>query len=189
MKIKYILPIFLSILTHNLMAATDLANAYYEVCQQEGAVVFILHKDIDGMVITTDAPARKWSVELPYDMLSGGEPYEDAQYAGKSNVLKGISACSTINVKSAENGSSYNGGAIEPGDVNTFAIMTDASTGPKCWCRFTGPITSWWTYVREFNSDNDCNTSCTDYCANGFASNTEMSNGRKVRDAMIDGVW
>ena len=189
MKGRHIFTILMTLAATRAMAADEYTNAYYEVCQQEGAVMFILHKDIDGTVLSANNTTKKWRVQVPYDLLAGGEPYEAEKYAGKTNVLKGISACSTINVKSAENGSSYNGGAVTPGDVNTFAIMTDASTGPKCWCRFTGPITSWWTYVKEYSSDTECAENCTSYCANGFANNTEMSNGRMTRNALIDGVW
>lgn len=188
---KYvILSVLVLLISGHAMANDEYStNAYYEVCKNEGAVVFVLHKDIDGTVKSADNTTKKWSVELPYDVLAGGTPYQAEKYAGKTNVIKGISACSTINVKSAENGSGYNGGAITPGDVNTFAIMTDVSYGPKCWCRFTGPVTSWWTYVREYSDDNECAQNCTTYCANGFAGNVKLSNGRMSRNAMIDGVW
>lgn len=182
MKIKHILTLLISCVTTSAFGADELANAYFDICKNEGSIVLVLHKDIDSSAPTIDG--NKWSVELPYDVLSGG--------AGTSTI-NGIAACSNISVKSAPNGSGFDGGAIEPGDVNTFAVMTDASAGKKCWCRIAGPtITSYWTYVYEYASDDECATNCPKYCGNGFATNTNspaMTNGRSVRSAIIDGVW
>ena len=185
MKIKHILTLLISCVTTSAFGADELVNAYFDICKTDGAIVLVLHKDIDSSAPTIDG--NKWSVELPYDMLTGGEPY-----SGKTSTLNGIAACSNISVKSAPDGSGYDGGAIEPGDVNTFAVMTDASAGKKCWCRLTGPITSYWTYVYEYASNDECAKNCPKYCADGFATNTNspaMKNGRSVRSAIIDGVW
>lgn len=185
MKGKIAIGLCLSAICADAFAADELANAYFDICKTDGAIVLVLHKDIDSSAPTIDG--NKWSVELPYDMLSGGEPY-----SGTTSTINGIAACSNISVKSAPDGSGYDGGAIEPGDVNTFAVMTDASAGKKCWCRLTGPITSYWTYVYEYASDDECATNCPAYCGNGFATNTNspaMTNGRSVRSAIIDGVW
>lgn len=186
MKGKIAIGLCLSAICADAFAADELANAYFDICKSEGSIVLVLHKDIDGTLTGTDG--NQWTVELPYDVLTGGEPY-----SGKTSTINGIAACSNISVKSAPDGSGFDGGAIEPGDVNTFAVMTDASAGKKCWCRIAGPtITSYWTYVYEYASDDECATNCPAYCGNGFATNTNspaMTNGRKVRDAIIDGVW
>ena len=186
MKIKPIFTfLFITMMSTHAIGADETTNAYFDICRTDGSVVLVLHKDIDALSVTIDG--NKWSAVLPYDMLSGGEPYSDI-----TSTLNGIAACSNISVKSAPDGSSYNGGTIEPGGVNTFAVMTDASAGKKCWCRLTGPITSYWTFIYEYPSDEECAAGCPTYCANGFATNTNspaMANGLSVRSAIIDGVW
>ena len=191
MKGKIAIGLCLSAICADAIGADELANAYFDICRTVGDVVLVLHKDVDANSVVLDG--NQWTVELPYDILSG----TDAGSVGtKNSTLTGIAACSTINTKSNPDGSSYTCDGCSPvreGDVNTFAIMTDASAGKKCWCRIAGPtITSYWTYVYEYASDEDCKVNCPTYCGNGFATNGNspaMTNGRKVRDAIIDGVW
>lgn len=158
------------------------ANETNTVCRSSGSVALVLHKEVDGTV--SENADNRWAVTLPYDIFSGGV-YDGAG----SDILRGSAACSNISVKSAPDGSSYNGGAAEFGDVNTFAKMAATNEGAKCWCKLDGPITSWWTYVHEYSDTSSCASGCTTYCANGFATNTQMSNGRYVRNALIDAVW
>ena len=158
------------------------ANETNVVCRSSGSVALVLHKEVNGTV--SENADNHWAVTLPYDVFSGGE-FDGAGI----DTVTGSAACSTISVKSAPDGSSYNGGAAVPGDVNTFARMAAANAGNKCWCKLDGPITSWWTYVHEYADADACASGCTSYCATGFATNTQMSNGRKVRNALIDGVW
>ena len=158
------------------------ANETNTVCRSSGSVALVLHKEVNGTV--TENADNHWAVTLPYDVFSGGA-YDGAG----SDTVRGSAACSTISVKSAADGSSYNGGTAEFGDVNTFAKMAAANEGTKCWCKMDGPITSWWAYVNEYADADTCASECTTYCANGFATNTQMSNGRYVRNAIIDAVW
>lgn len=170
------------ILMFVLCTFASYANETNTICRSTGSVTLVLHKEVNGVV--SESADNHWSVTLPYDILSGGE-YDGAGI----DTLTGSAACSTISVKSAADGSSYNGGAAEPGDVNTFAKMTATNQGNKCWCKMDGPITSWWTFVHEYADTATCASECTSYCANGFAGNTQMSNGRYVRNALIDAVW
>ena len=165
-----------------LFVCNCFANDANTICRNSGAVVLVLHKDVNGTV-SEDADG-KWAVTVDYDILSGGDANPDG-----ADTITGTSSCNTVSVKSADDGSSYNGGAAEPGDANTFAKMSFANTGDKCWCRMTGPITSWWMFVRTYDDNDACKSNCNTYCANGFASNTEMSNGRLMRNAFIDSVW
>lgn len=121
-------------------ALNSYANDANTICRNAGSVVLVLHKDVNGTV--SENADGNWSVNVPYDILSGGEPNP----AGRDTVT-GITSCNTISVKSAPDGSSYNGGAAT------------------------------------------CASECNTYCANGFANNTAMSNGRVIRDALIDAVW
>ncbi|MDW2995300.1 MAG: hypothetical protein R8N24_04755 [Alphaproteobacteria bacterium] len=188
MKGKIAIGLCLSAICADAIGADELANAYFDICRTVGDVVLVLHKDVDANSVVLDG--NQWTVELPYDILSG----TDAGSVGtKNSTLTGIAACSTINTKSNPDGSSYTCDGCSPvreGDVNTFAIMTDASAGDKCWCRLTGPITSYWTFVHQYSSDKDCADNCPTYCANGFAKNTPMMDGGgSIRGAIIDGVW
>ena len=158
------------------------ANETNTICDTTKAVVLVLHKDKDGTV--TENADNHWSVTVGYDTLSGG-----AYDGSGNNVVTGITTCTSLDIKSASDGSSYDGGTAVPGDVNTFAKMRATNRGTKCWCKLEGPMTSWWTYLREYSDTATCAAECNTYCANGFATNTQMSNGRKVRNALIDGVW
>ena len=182
---RYLLLLFLLPLLIGPLYAEQAADTYLDICRTDGSLVVVLHKSIDGKAPVIDG--NKWSVELPYDMLTGGLPN-----SGLTSTINGASACSTMAVKSALDGSSYNGGVAQPGDVNTFATMAAGSAGPKCWCRLTGPITSYWTYIYDYGDNEACAKGCPSYCANGFATNSNtpaMEGGRSVRSALIDGVW
>lgn len=158
------------------------ANETNTICDSNSAVVLVVHKDKDGVV--SENNGNHWVVTVDYDILSGGA-YDGAGV----NTVKGLAACSSLNIKSAVNGSTYNGGTAVPGDANSFVKMRAVNNGTRCWCRLNGPITSWWTFVHEYSDSITCAESCSSYCANGFAKNTQMSNGRYVRNALIDAVW
>lgn len=174
---KYLLTIIMLCVTF-----ASYANETNTICDTTKAVVLVLHKDKDGTV--TENSDNHWSVTVGYDILSGGA-YDGAGV----NIVTGSAACSELSIKSAADGSSYDGGTAEPGDANAFAKMGAANRGTKCWCKLDGPMTSWWTYVHEYADTATCAAECSTYCANGFATNTQMSNGRYVRNALIDAVW
>ena len=187
MKGKIAIGLCLSAICADAIAADELSNAYYDICRTDGSIVLVLHKDVDALEYTRDK--NKWSVKLPYDVLSGTDTSVEEMETSTQN---GIAACSTINTKSKPDGSSYtcdDCSPVQPGDVNTYAIMTDASAGTKCWCRLTGPVTSYWTYVYEYGDDDECADKCPEYCARGFAKDDNSLNGLSVRSAIIDGVW
>ena len=158
------------------------ANETNTICDATNATVLVLHKDKDGTV--SESTGNHWAVALGYDIFSGGK------YDGSgTNIINGAAACTELSIKSAPDGSSHDGGVAEPGDVNTFVMMRASNHGMKCWCKLSGPITSWWVYLKSYDSDESCASDCNSYCANGFATNTQMSNGRYVRNALIDAVW
>ena len=99
-----------------LFSTVCFANNTNKVCNSNGSVVLVLHKEVNGTV--SENADNHWAVTLPYDVFSGGE-FDGAGI----DTVTGSAACSTISVKSAPDGSSYNGGAAVPGDVNTFAVM------------------------------------------------------------------
>ena len=61
-----------------------------------------------------------------------------------------------------------------PGDANTFLKAAPKDVGVHCWCKMDGPVTSWWTYFKQYASEQDCADYCTDYCADTFANNTTI---------------
>ena len=101
-----------------------------------------MHKDKDGTV--TENADNHWAVTVGYDTLSGG-----AYDGSGNNVVTGIVSCSELSVKSAADGSSYDGGTAEFGDANTFAKMRATNRGTKCWCKMEGPMTSFWVYIND----------------------------------------
>lgn len=174
---KYLLTIIMLCVTF-----ASYANETNTICDTTKAVVLVLHKDKDGTV--TENADNHWAVTVGYDTLSGG-----AYDGSGNNVVTGIVSCSELSIKSAADGSSYDGGTAEFGDANTFAKMRATNRGTKCWCKMEGPMTSFWVYINEYADTETCASECTTYCANGFATNTQMGNGRYVRNALIDAVW
>jgi len=143
--------------------------------------MLVLQKDINGSVTLSDSDEKRWAVNYGYDLLAGTGEY--------LTEITGSSTCNDISVKSSIDGKSNNAGAAAPGDANTFlrAVFTDV--GKNCWCKMDGPITSWWVYVQTYDDAQSCADGCTSYCANGMATDAEMSNGRGMRTSVFDAIW
>ena len=153
-----------------------------EICKRKTMMMIVLQKNADGTVTEIDTDTLKWGVDYGYDLFSNS-------HSESISEIIGSTTCNDISVKSAVNGSSSNAGAAEPGDANTFLRAATGDVGTNCWCKMDGPVTSWWVYLKTYDSADACASGCTSYCANGMAKNTEMSNGRKIRTAIFDAIW
>lgn len=153
-----------------------------QICRSENLVMAVLQKNVNGTIVTIDSDTMTWTVEYDYDLFAGTRDNSVSQ-------INGYATCNDIDVKSAPDGSSSNAGTAEPGDANTFLRASTGDTGVNCWCAMDGPATSWLAFLKTYDSADECAENCTSYCANGMAKNTEMSNGRQVRNAIFDAVW
>ena len=154
-----------------------------EICRRNTLVMAVLQMSENGTVTSMNPSTMRWEVEFNYDLFGN-------MYAGvEKKKIKGRTTCNGINVKSMPDGSSSNGGTATYGDANTFLKAAPQDTGIYCWCKMDGPITSWWTYVKEYGNADDCITNCTNYCANSFANDTDMGNGRGLRQALFYSIW
>lgn len=153
-----------------------------EICKRNTLMMIVLQKNIDGILTESDTNAMRWGVDYGYDLFANS-------HSESVSEIKGETTCNEIAVKSAIDGSSNNVGTAEPGDANTFLRASPNDTGTKCWCKMDGPVTSWWVYLKTFDSADACASGCTSYCANGMAKNTELSNGRLMRVAIFDAIW
>jgi hypothetical protein len=153
-----------------------------QICRQKTLTMLVLQKNVDGSVVSIDSDKMIFTVEYDYDLFAGTRDFTVSQ-------INGYATCNDIDVKSAPDGSSSNAGTAEPGDANTFLRASTGDTGVNCWCAMDGPATSWLAFLKTYDSADECAENCTSYCANGMAKNTEMSNGRQVRNAIFDAVW
>ena len=153
-----------------------------EICKRNTMMMIVLQKNVDGSVTEIDTDTLKWVVDYGYDIFSNS-------HSESISAIKGSTTCNEIGVKSAIDGSSSNAGAAEPGDANTFLRAAPGDIGTNCWCKMDGPVTSWWVYLKTYDSADACASGCTSYCATGMANNTEMSNGRLMRHALFDAIW
>ncbi|MFQ6730075.1 MAG: hypothetical protein ACLRFK_03455 [Alphaproteobacteria bacterium] len=153
-----------------------------EICKRKTMMMIVLQKNVDGTVTDVDTDTLKWGVDYGYDIFAN-------THSESISEITGSTTCNDIAVKSAIDGSSNNAGAAEPGDANTFLHAATNDVGTNCWCKMDGPVTSWWVYLKTYDSASACASGCTSYCANGMANNTEMPNGRKLRHAIFDAIW
>lgn len=153
-----------------------------EICKRKTLTMIVLQKNVNGSVTDSDSDTMRWAVEYGYDLFANSH----TEYVSE---ITGSTTCNDIAVKSAIDGSSNNAGAAEPGDANTFLRAATNDVGSNCWCKMDGPVTSWWVYLKTYDSADACASGCTSYCANGMASNTKMSNDRLIRHAIFDAIW
>ena len=159
-----------------------------EICRRNTLVMAVLQMDESGngtgyeQIYPDDN--TQYKVHLPYDIFGGMRPNVEAKYINVS------STCNEIFARSAADGSSSDDGTTpEPGDVNSFLKAAPGDSGSRCWCRMSGPVTSWWMYAKTYSDLETCGADCGKYCASGFKDNTPMENGRGMRDAMFYAIW
>ena len=153
-----------------------------EICKRKTLNMIVLQKNVNGTVTDVDTESLRWAVDFGYDLFANTHTVSVSEITGSTT-------CNDIAVKSAIDGSSNNAGATEPGDANTFLRAATNDVGTNCWCKMDGPVTSWWVYLKTYDSADACASGCTSYCANGMANNNEMSNGRLMRSAIFDAIW
>ena len=153
-----------------------------EICKRKTLNMIVLQKNVNGTVTDVDTESLRWAVEFGYDLFANTHTVSVSEITGSTT-------CNDIAVKSAIDGSSNNAGATEPGDANTFLRAATNDVGTNCWCKMDGPVTSWWVWLKAYDTADACASGCTRYCADGFANNSEMSNGRLMRSAIFDAIW
>ena len=144
-----------------------------EVCKRDALVMIILKNGEDGRVDVSDPNTMRWSVvfdnDPDYDLFAHAHP------DGKtSNTIKGRATCNGKYKRSSDDGTVVEYEDANPGDANTFLKAAPKDVGVHCWCKMDGPVTSWWTYFKQYASEQDCADYCTDYCADTFANNTTI---------------
>ena len=154
-----------------------------EICRRNTLVMAVLQKEKNGTVRYLNNDKKRWVVTFDYDIFANMRPGITAY------DIYGSATCNGIAVKSSSDGKSNSAGDAEPGDTNTFLKATSRDVGPNCWCKMDGPVTSWWTYFKKYDSRADCAAQCTEFCANNFANNTEIASGVNGRDALFYTIW
>ena len=159
-----------------------------EICRRNTLVMAVLQMGEQGngtkyeQIYPDDN--TQYKVHLPYDIFGDMRSNVEAKYINVS------STCNEIFARSAADGSSSDDGTTPvPGDVNSFLKAAPGDIGTRCWCRMSGPVTSWWMYAKTYSDSDTCGAQCGVYCASGFKDNTPMENGRKMRDAMFYAIW
>lgn len=153
-----------------------------EICMRNTLTMLVIQQDKDGSVTENNTDTRSWAVDFDYNLFSDNNNMYASEIAGNT-------ACVDISVKSALAGNNSNAGTAAPGDANTYLHVEDYDTGTHCWCKMSGPVTSYWVYLKTYDTADVCNSDCNTYCVNGFANNSAMSNGRNMRDAIYNAIW
>ena len=166
-------------------AGTDDTN---EICRRNTLVMAVLQMGEQGngtkyeQIYPDDN--TQYKVHLPYDIFGDMRSNVKAEYINVS------STCNEIFARSAADGSSSDDGTTPvPGDVNSFLKAAPGDIGTRCWCRMSGPVTSWWMYAKTYSDSDTCGAQCGKYCASGFMNNSALDNGRGMRDAMFYAIW
>ena len=163
-----------------------------EICRRNTLTMLVIQKDQPGTYNPKDDinnDDKKWIVHFNYDLFANMRPGISA------NSIYGNATCNGKDVKSNAEGTSNNAGPATPGDANTFLKASPLDVGANCWCRMSGPVTSWWTYFKKYEAVGDksakqvCNEECTAYCADSFANNAEIATGIYGRYALFNTIW
>ena len=169
-----------------------------EICRRNTLVMAVLRTDAETTAlarnITTDGMLKNkhWKVDLGYDIFANMRPELGA---GGVPYIYGSATCNGKDVRSSPDGKSNNYGPASFGDTNTFLKASVKDVGVNCWCKMDGPVTSWWTYFKKYDTKQLCAEQCTTYCAEKFTSNGELgtnTNSNKVvygRDALYYTIW
>ena len=173
---------FISFLLLSTVCMASFAADENSICKINTLSMLVLQKSKNGTVSTVDTTKKTFAVDFGYDLFAGTKSFEVTE-------IKGATTCNEIHVKSALDGSSSNAGDAAPGDANTFLAAAQEDQGVYCWCKMEGSVTSWWVYLKTYDTASACETDCTSYCANGFANNTPMSNDVGVRSALFNAIW
>ncbi len=154
---KFILYVFML----NLMSYTAGAT----MCQTDFSVVITMDKDTDNSV-KYGAPqidGMNWRVDVDYDTMSSMN--------GTFRFLRGVVSCSDFSV-----GAQYTvvtGNQVVPAD----------DTGAHCWCALRRPATSYFMYLRSYDSVDACVSGCARLCADGVVGSYVF------RDKLFEAVW
>lgn len=154
---KFILYVFML----NLMSYTAGAT----MCQTDFSVVVTIDKDANNSVKygTPQINDMSWRIDVDYDtMLSMN---------GTFRFLRGVVSCSDFSV-----GAQYTvvtGNQVVPSDTY----------GTNCWCALRRPATSYFMYLRSYDSVDACVSGCARLCADGVVGSYAF------RDKLFEAVW
>lgn len=126
-------------------------------CIHNQTPVFIIKKSVDPTSVSSDADSMTFSLRFDYDLVPNNSSYR---------TLDGMATCNEISTDTA-------GDNVVLGAANTHLRASNADVGTMCWCQLTGPITSWWVYLRQYSDDASCASSCARDCASAIRENTD----------------
>lgn len=135
------------------------------MCQTDFSVVVTMDKDTDNSV-KYGAPqidGMNWRVDVDYDTMSSMN--------GTFRFLRGVASCSEFSA-----GAQYTvvtGNQVVPAD----------DTGAHCWCALRRPATSYFMYLRSYDSVDLCTAGCARMCADGVVGSYAF------RDKLFEAVW
>ncbi|MDW2994686.1 MAG: hypothetical protein R8N24_01500 [Alphaproteobacteria bacterium] len=159
-----------------------------EICRRNTLTMLVIQKDEPGTfnpesdLNNTD---KKWIVHFNYDLFANMRPGITA------SDIYGSATCNGKDVKSNLEGTSNNAGLASVGDANTFLKSSPLDSGVNCWCKMDGPVTSWWTYFKKYDTKQLCKEQCATYCAEKFATNDfiDQANDIRGRYALFNTIW
>ena len=171
-----------------------------EICRRNTLVMAVLRTDAETTALARNVTTggmlknKHWKVDLGYDIFAQMRPelWDSAAQEYKTHYIYGSATCNGRDVRSSPDGKSNNAGPASFGDTNTFLKASVKDVGVNCWCKMDGPVTSWWTYLKKYDTNDDCKNNCTRLCATAFAKNTNIDGGNTgvlIRNALYNKVW
>ena len=126
-------------------------------CLHNRTAVFIIKKSVDPVSVSSNASEMTFSMTLDYETLPG---------QASSKTLGGLATCNEITTDTSD-------AAAKTGSANVYLRASSADVGTQCWCSLTGPVTTWWVYLKAFDSEDACQSGCAAACAKAAKANTD----------------
>lgn len=137
-----------------LMVAPAIAAT---TCIHTRTAVFTIKKGENATSHSVDTDENTFTLNFGYDLVPNNSSYRS---------LTGAATCNEVSTDTA-------GGAITMGGANTHLRSSTADVGNYCWCSLTGPVTSWWTFLKTYDDEDTCASSCVRDCAVAIANDTD----------------
>lgn len=142
-----------------LCCIAGVATAADTTCLRNNTKIFTIHKSVNPISASVDSVEdMTWHANFDYDLMVAGDV--------SVRSLRGRATCNEVATKTDES-------AVTTGAANVYLRPSAADVGLRCWCALDGPVTSWWVYLREFDSEANCATGCAAACANAMRDNTD----------------
>lgn len=126
-------------------------------CLHNRTAVFIIKKSVAPVSVSSSASEMTFSMTMDYETLPGH---------ASSKTLQGAATCNEIMTDASD-------APAKTCSTNVYLRASTADIGTQCWCSLTGPVTTWWVYIKAFDNEDACTSGCATACANAAKADTD----------------